>query len=277
MALHQAFFHPFSHVGWDEAPDLIHILSSKSILPESRLHNILVEPKERLCGLLHTRIFTRESSDKERVIAARIELRMDSTLRENGHLIRVESVGDAMGAVLEREFGYQATLDDDIYLGAAGVGVWGIETAGTDEAERHADSGPDERWEDFTVRTHGVTTFAACYCALGWVVEVVNEVRIVGEEVDAFFCGGCELERLDQTFVTGDAARSLYVWQGCGVVERGWKRKGKDTELSTDNKSGEKHVEKWGDGVTGVACTNEWFDKKIYVYKKIIGFKGSID
>ena len=149
-----------------------------------------------------------------------------------------------MGAVLERELGYQAAFDDDVDLRAAGMGVWGIEPAGADEAECHADSGPDERWEDFTVRTHGVASFAACYCALWRVVEVVNEVGIVGDEVDAFFCGGCELERLDQIFVVGDAARSLDIWQGCGVVERGWKRKSEDAELGTDNKSGEQHLGK---------------------------------
>ena len=239
MAFHQTLLHPFSHVSWDETPDLIHILSSKSILPKSRLYNIVVEPKERLRGLLHTRIFTRESSDEERVIAAGIELRMDSALRKNGHLVRIQSVGDAVGAVLECELDYQAAFDDDVDLGAAGVGVWGIETAGADEAECHADSGPDESREDFSIRTHGVASFAACYCALWWVVEVVNEVRIVGNEIDAFFCSGCELERLDQILVIGDAARSLDGWQGCGVIERGWKRKGKDAELGTDNKSGE--------------------------------------
>ena len=239
MALHQALLHPFSHVCRDEAPNLIHVLSSKGVLPKSRLHNIVIEPKERLRGLLHARIFTRESSDKKRVLAAGIELRVDSALRKNGHLVRVEPVGNAVGAVLEREFGYQAAFDDDVDLGAAGVGVWRVETAGTDEAECHADSGPDERWEYFTIRAHRVASFAACYCALWWVVEVVNEIRIVGDEIDAFFCGGCELERLDQSFVAGDAAWSFDVWQGCGVIERGWKRKSKDAELSTDDKSGE--------------------------------------
>ena len=164
---------------------------------------------------------------------------MDSALRKNGHLVRVESVRDAMGAVLECELGYQAAFDDDVDLGAAGVGVWCVEPAGTDKAEYHADSSPDESGKDFKVRTHGVASFAACYCALWWVVEVVNEVCIVGYEIDAFFCGGCELERLDQFFVVGDAAWPLDVWQGCRVIERGWKRKGKDAQLSTDNKSGE--------------------------------------
>ena len=137
---------------------------------------------------------------------------MNSALREHRHLVRIESISDAAGAVFERELCYQGPLDDDVDLGAAGVGMWGIETAGTDEAECHADSGADEGREDFTVRTHGVASFAGCHCVLWWVVEVVNEVGVVGDEVDAFFCGGCELERLDQILVVGDAARSLDVW-----------------------------------------------------------------
>ena len=277
MAFHQACLHPFSHISRNEAPDLIHVLSSKSILPKSRLHNIIIEPKERLRSLLHPRIFTRKSSDKERVIAAGIEFRMDSALRENRHLVRVESVGDAVGTVLERELGYQAAFDDDVDLGAAGVRVWGVETAGADEAERHADSGADERWEDFPVCTYGVASFAGCHCALGWVVEIVDEVGIVGDEVDAFFCGWGELERLDQIFVAGDAAWSLDVWQCCGVVEGGWKREGKDAELGTDNKSGEQHVGEGVDGEAGVGCTDEWFDKELFVYERMIGFKGKFD
>ena len=103
MALLQALFHAFGHVGRDEAPDLIQVLPSKIILPKSRLDNVVVEPEECLRRLLHTRVFARETSDKDRIIAARVELRVDGALRENGHLVRVESVGDAVGAILEGE------------------------------------------------------------------------------------------------------------------------------------------------------------------------------
>ena len=193
MALLQALLNPLGYISRNEAPNLIHVLSSKGILPQRGLDNIIVEPEERLRRLLHAWILTREPSHEERVIAPRVELRVDSALRENGHLVRVEFVGDAVGAVLQGEFGDEAAFDDDVDLGAAGMSVRGVETAGSDEAERHAYSGADEGWEDFAVCAHGVATFAACDGALGWVVEVVDEIGIVRDEIDSVFRGGCEL------------------------------------------------------------------------------------
>ena len=103
MALFQALLHALGHVGRDKTPDLIDVLPSEIILPKSRLDNVVVEPEKCLRRLLHTRVFTRETSDKDRIIAAGVELGVDGALRENGHLVRVESVGDAVGAILEGE------------------------------------------------------------------------------------------------------------------------------------------------------------------------------
>ena len=242
MALFQALLHAFGHVGRNKAPDLIHVLASKSILPERRLDNIVIEPKESLRRLLHTGVFARETSDKDGIVAAGVELGVDGALRENGHLVRVESVRDGVGAVLERELGDQAAFDRDVDLGAAGMGVRGVEAAGTEEADGHADTGADEGWEDLTVRAHRVASFAACHRALRRVVEIVDKVGVVSDEIDAIFRGGCELEGLDQVLVVGDAAGPFDVWQGGGVIqERGWKRKSNDAELSTDDESGEQH------------------------------------
>ena len=212
MALTQALLHPFGHVGRDEAPNFIHVLSSKSILAESGLHNIIVEAKESLRGLLDAGIFAREPSHEQRIVTARVELGVDGALRENGHLIRVESVGDTVGAVLEGEFCDQAALDDDVDLGAAGMGVRGVETTGADEAECHADAGADEGWEDFTVCADSVAALAACDGALWWVVEIVDEVGVIGDEIDAVFRRGCKCERLDEILVVGDTAWPFYVW-----------------------------------------------------------------
>ena len=103
VALLQALLHAFGHVGRDEAPELLQVLPSEILLPKSRLDNVVVEPEESLRRLLHTGVFTRETGDKDRIIAARVELGVDGALRENGHLVLVESVGDAVGAVLECE------------------------------------------------------------------------------------------------------------------------------------------------------------------------------
>ena len=92
------------------------------------------------------------------------------------------------------------------------MGVWGVETAGTEEADCHADAGADEGWKEFTVCAHSVASFAGCRRVLGWVVEIVDEVGVIGDEVDAIFCGGCELERLDQSLVVGYTARPFDVW-----------------------------------------------------------------
>ena len=194
MTLLKALLHPLRHVRWNKAPDLIYIFSGKGILPQSRLHNIIIKPKERLRGLLHARIFTREPSHKERIVAARIELRMDSPLRENSHLIRVEFISDTTSAILQSKLRNEASLNHDINLRAAGMRMRGIETTGANEAKCHADAGADEGWEDFTIGTHGVATFTACDGVLGRVVEVVDEVGVVGDETDAFFGGGGERE-----------------------------------------------------------------------------------
>ena len=197
VALLQALLDPFGDIGRDEAPDFIHVLSGKGILSKRRLHDIVVEPEERLRGLLHAGILTREPSDEERVVAARVEFGVDGALREDGHLVRVELVGDAVGTVLEREFGYEAAFDDDVDLGTARVGVRGVEAAGTDEAEGHADAGADEGREDFAVCADGVAAFAACDGGRRGIVKVVDEVGVVSDEIDAVSCGGCELEGLD--------------------------------------------------------------------------------
>ena len=77
------------------------------------------------------------------------------------------------------------------------MSVRGVETAGAEEADGHADSGADEGWENFTICAHGVASFAGSHRALRWVVEIVDEVGVIGDEIDAIFRGGCELERLD--------------------------------------------------------------------------------
>ncbi len=241
MALAQALLHPQGHVGRDEAPDLIHVLSRKSILPQRRLHDIIVEPKERLRRLLHTRILAREPGHEERVLASRVELGVNSALREHSHLIRVQSVRDAASAVLEGEFRDQGPLDDDVDLGAPGMRVRGVEAAGADEAEGHADAGADEGGEDGAVGAHGVAAFAGCDGARGRVVEVVDEVGVGGDEVDAVFgCRG-EDEGLDEILVVGEGIGALYVGQGGGVIERVGKGKSEDAEVGGDDDGGEQH------------------------------------
>lgn len=176
---------------------------------------------------------------------------MDGALRENSHLIRVEFVGDAVCAVLKGELCDKAAFDDDIDLGAARVGVWGVETAGADEAECHADSGANEGREDLTICAYSVATLTGCDGARRWVVEIIDKIGVIGDQVDAIFRSSREFEGLYQVLVIGSIPRSLDVRQGGGVVKWSfqwrWKCESQDAELSADGESGEQHVWKWSE------------------------------
>lgn len=85
----------------------------------------------------------------------------------------------------------------------------GIEAAGANEAEGHADAGANESGEGVPVGADGVAAFALGYGVLGWVVEVIDEVAVVGDEIDAVFgCGGGG-ELLDEIFVAGEGIWAL--------------------------------------------------------------------
>ena len=194
VALLQALLHPFGHGRWDEAPELIQVRSSKGLLRKSSLHNIIIEPKECLRRLLRAGIFTTEPSHEDRFIAAGIELRMHGALRVDGHLVRVDLIGYAVCAVLEDELRDKAALDHGVDLGAAGMAMRGVETTRTEEAHCHAYPSANERWEVFTIRAYEVAALAACDSALWWVVEVEDEVGVIGDEIDAVFLKGRQCE-----------------------------------------------------------------------------------
>ena len=161
MALLQALLNTLSHIGRDDASKLLQLRSIEGVLPaERRFHNIIVQGEESLRGLLDTGVFAREARDEEGVVAAGVELRVQGTLREDCHLVCCEPVGDAICAVLEGELCDQAAFDDDVDLRAARVDVWGVETAGFEEAEGHADPRADERWAGFAICFDGVAAFA---------------------------------------------------------------------------------------------------------------------
>ena len=80
--------------------------------------------------------------------------------------------------------------------------VRGVEAAGPDEAERHADSRADECREVFAVGFDGVAALARGGGAWGRVEEVVDEV-FVAEQGDAVDGCGRQLELGDEVQVVG--------------------------------------------------------------------------
>lgn len=103
----------------------------------------------------------------------------------------------------------QPALHNDIDLRAAGMRVRRIEPTGIDEAQRHRDARPDERWEGLTIGLDGVAAVARRRGVGGRVVEVVDEVAGVaavegGEEVGAVFGGGGEGELVDEVLAVAE-------------------------------------------------------------------------
>ena len=69
-----------------------------------------------------------------------------------------------------------------------------VEPAWAEEADGHAHAGADDGGECHAVCSGGVAAFACCGAVLRWVVEVEDEVCVVGYEVDAPGGGGGEEE-----------------------------------------------------------------------------------
>lgn len=171
---------------------------------EGRANHSGVEVEEGLSDLLDTRVHVVKSSDENGILAVRIELLVDSALREDGHLVERESVGDRLKPVLDDEVGNEAALDDDVELGGAIVDVGSVHAARTEEAEGHGSAVSDERGESASVGNDGEAAEAV---ALGAgnapVVEVENVVAGLVEESDAFLLRGSEEQAGDELLVGG--------------------------------------------------------------------------
>lgn len=86
-------------------------------------------------------------------------------------------------AVLGDHLRDQGAMHDDVDFGAPRVRVRGIEAAGAEEAERHADACADKRGEDLAVCFDGVATEAGGgRIAAQGLIEVEDEIRVCVEE-----------------------------------------------------------------------------------------------
>lgn len=195
---------------------------------EGRLQEVVVEVVQPLGGLLDTRVLGGEAGHEDGVVALGVPLRVDRALREDGHLVLVEAVSDKGGAVLEDVLGAQGTLDDDVDLGGPGVGVGGVEPAGANEPERHADAVADEGGEVFPVGLDGVAAVPRGDGRVErGVVEVVQVVARVGQEVESVDGRGGLEERVDQVLVTRPVGRDGDAGSQAGRVEGDVRRAGR--------------------------------------------------
>lgn len=168
------------------------------------MQNVVVEIVQSLRRLLDAWVLGGEAGDEDGVGAVWVPLGVDGALGEDGHLVLVEAVADQGGAVLEDVLGPQGALDDDVDLGGARVRVRGVEAAGTDEAEGHADAVAYQGREVLAVGLDGVPSVAGRDGrAERWVVEVVQVVAGVGEEVETVGGRRGLEEGVDQVLVAG--------------------------------------------------------------------------
>ena len=97
--------------------------------------------------LLGARVGAGEGGDEGGILAGRVELGVQGALREDGHLVLLEPVGNDAGVVLGHHLRVDGAVDDEVELGAARVRVWRVEAAGAEEAHRDGGVLADEGWE----------------------------------------------------------------------------------------------------------------------------------
>ena len=172
-------------------------------LSERGLDDIGAETNQLIKDLSGAEILTVESSHERGGRAVGVELRMHAPQIKGRHLISVDLVGDdpplarlgIQDAVLGQHLRHQAALGDDLELDGARVHVWGVEAAGVQEADGHADAGADEGGEGLAVGRDEVAALAALAFET-WVGEVEDEVGVGGEQGEAVDGGVGEEELL---------------------------------------------------------------------------------
>ena len=192
----QTTLNPQRHIRRHHGPPLVQLLPTQTA--QGRLHNIVLEPQQRLRRLLHAGVLTPEPGHEDGILAVRVELGVQRPLREHGDLVRLDRVDDVGRPVFELELRDQRALHDDVDFRTARVRVRRVEAAGPKEAEGHAHAGADQGGEAVAVGAHGVAAFAGGG-GVGWGrVEVENVVGGIGEEVEAVFGCGSEEEGLNE-------------------------------------------------------------------------------
>ena len=151
------------HIGRQHVRELLNVLAVDGVLAleaEVRAEESLLNAKERLSGLLDAGVFVCEAGDEDCRLAVRVELGVQRTSGEDGHLELVQRVLDERGSVLLDEVCPERALDYDVDFGGTRVGVRSVEAAGADEADGHTDAGTDKGREELAVRLHSVPAIA---------------------------------------------------------------------------------------------------------------------
>lgn len=147
-ALLEAGVDALCDVGRNVLAEALNVLAVKrSDAAQSGADHSRVEAEEGLGNLLNAGVRIIEASYKDGLVAVRVELLVNGALREDGHLVERESVGDRGEAVLDHKVGDKATLDDNVELGGPVVDVSRIHAARSEEAHSHSAAVSDKSRE----------------------------------------------------------------------------------------------------------------------------------
>lgn len=193
VALVQARINAQRNVLGDVLPEGLNVLAVQGRdAAERRLHDIRAEGEEVLRNLRHTRVGVVEARDEDGALAVRVELLVDASRGEDGHLVQGEGVLNGARAVLHDKVGHQAALDDNVQLGRARMHMRSVHAARPQETNRHGGAVADERGKRLCVRRHGEAALATSLggCGSDAVVEVERKVAGLAEELEAVDLGG---------------------------------------------------------------------------------------
>lgn len=137
---------------WDQILELVNITTvNNDGTTDGGGDNIAWQLEEVIGDLGGTEVLVVEASDEDCLTAVWVEFLVNGTLWEDVELESVDVSVDNTDTVLEDERGVQASDDGNVQLGGTGMGVWGIETAWSEETDSHTGAGTNQGWEGFSV------------------------------------------------------------------------------------------------------------------------------
>jgi len=182
---------------WDQILELVNVATiNNDGTTDGSSDNIAWELEEVVGDLGGAKVLVVEASDEDCLTAVWVEFLMDGTLWEDVELEGVDVRVDDTGTVLENERGVQASDDWNVQLGGTGMGVWGIETARSEETDSHTGTGTNQSWEGFSVGDNNTTGITGGDLNGSFDISEIENKVLISEQSDTI-----QLERGGDQFL----------------------------------------------------------------------------
>lgn len=203
-ALVQASINAESNVGRNHVAEALNVLSVNGLdSTKSSRNNVPVQAEEVLGNLVHTGVDIVEAGDEDSILAVGVELLVNGSLGEDGHLPGIHGVLNGSGTVLNDKVGHEAALDDDVELGGSVVDVSSVHATRTEESDSHGSTVADESRHGESSSRGGTATLSLGLARSSSGLEVKDVVARLVEELDALDLGGGGQELRDEVPVAG--------------------------------------------------------------------------